>query len=86
MGLGKDTIARIWRNHNLQPWRLDTFKVSNDANFEDKLVDVVGLYLNPRSGQWCSASMRRPGARPWTAPSSLTGAERWLRTFRVAEA
>src|ERR1700704_5092509 len=47
MGLGKDTIARIWRNHNLQPWRLDTFKVSNDPNFEDKLVDVVGLYLNP---------------------------------------
>src|ERR1700704_4644139 len=49
MGLGKGTIARIWRNHNLQPWRVDTFKVSNDPHFEHKLVDVVGLYLNPPS-------------------------------------
>jgi transposase len=47
MGVGKDTIARVWRDHGLKPWRVDTFKVSNDPRFEDKLVDVVGLYLNP---------------------------------------
>jgi transposase len=46
-GIGKDTVARIWRKHGLKPWRIDTFKVSNDPNFEDKLVDVVGLYLDP---------------------------------------
>jgi transposase len=46
-GIGKDTVARIWRDHNLKPWRRDTFKVSKDPNFEEKLVDVVGLYMDP---------------------------------------
>ena len=46
-GVGKDTVARIWRKHDLKPWRIDTFKVSNDPDFEAKLVDVVGLYLDP---------------------------------------
>jgi len=48
-GVGKDAIARVWSDHNLKPWRVDTFKVSNDPRFEEKLVDVVGLYLNPPS-------------------------------------
>ncbi len=46
-GIGKDTVARIWRDHELKPWKVDTFKISNDPLFEAKLVDVVGLYLNP---------------------------------------
>lgn len=46
-GIGKDTVARIWADHGLQPWRVDTFKVSSDPAFEEKLVDVVGLYLDP---------------------------------------
>lgn len=46
-GIGKDTVARIWRKHGLKPWRIDAFKVSNDPYFEDKLVDVVGLYFDP---------------------------------------
>ena len=46
-GIGKDTVARIWKDHNLKPWKIDTFKVSNDPDFEEKLVDVVGLYMNP---------------------------------------
>jgi transposase len=45
--IGKDTAARIWRDHNLKPWKVETFKVSNDPNFEEKLVDVVGLYMDP---------------------------------------
>lgn len=45
--IGKDSVARIWRDHNLKPWLVDTFKLSNDKNFEAKLVDVVGLYLDP---------------------------------------
>jgi transposase len=47
LGVGKDTVARVWRDHDLKPWRVDTFKVSRDQRFEEKLVDVVGLYLNP---------------------------------------
>ena len=46
-GVGKDTVARIWKGRNLRPWRVDTFKLSIDPDFEAKLVDVVGLYLNP---------------------------------------
>ena len=46
-GVGKDTVARIWRAGRLRPWQVDTFKLSNDPDFEAKLVDVVGLYLDP---------------------------------------
>lgn len=45
--IGKDTVAQIWRDHELKPWRIDYFKLSNDPHFEEKLVDVVGLYLAP---------------------------------------
>jgi len=47
VGIGKDAVAKIWADHNLKPWKVDTFKLSNDPLFEEKLVDVVGLYLNP---------------------------------------
>ena len=47
LGIGKDAIARIWADHNLKPWKVDTFKISNDPKFEEKLVDIVGLYMNP---------------------------------------
>jgi transposase len=47
VGIGKDAVARIWADHGLQPWKVTTFKISNDPRFEDKLVDVVGLYLDP---------------------------------------
>ena len=47
VGIGKDAVARIWADHELKPWQVETFKVSNDPQFEEKLVDVVGLYLNP---------------------------------------
>ncbi len=46
-GVGKDTVARIWRARQLRPWRTETFKLSADPDFEAKLVDVVGLYLDP---------------------------------------
>jgi transposase len=47
VGIGKDAVAKIWADHNLKPWRVDTFKISNDPRFEEKLVDVVGLYMDP---------------------------------------
>jgi transposase len=46
-GVGKDTVARIWQDNELKPWKVDRFKISNDPRFEEKLVDVVGLYLGP---------------------------------------
>jgi transposase len=46
-GLSKDTIHRIWKRHNLKPPLIETFKLSRDKRFVEKLHDVVGLYLNP---------------------------------------
>jgi transposase len=47
MGISKATVSRIWRAHGLKPHRLETFKVSTDPAFAEKLRDIVGLYLNP---------------------------------------
>lgn len=46
-GLGKSTIQRIWDAHGLQPHRVETFKLSKDKHFVEKLTDVVGVYLDP---------------------------------------
>lgn len=46
-GLSKSTIGRIWRDFGLKPHRTDTFKLSTDPMFVEKVVDVVGLYHNP---------------------------------------
>ena len=47
MGIGATLVRKIWKQHGLKPHRIETFKLSNDPQFEEKLVDVVGLYLNP---------------------------------------
>jgi transposase len=47
VGVSHSTVHRIWRAHDLQPHRIETFKFSNDPNAEEKIHDVVGLYLNP---------------------------------------
>src|SRR3970040_50268 len=46
-GISKSPVSQIWRSHNLKPHRVKTFKLSRDARFLEKLIDVVGLYLNP---------------------------------------
>lgn len=46
-GLSKSTVNRIWNEHNLKPHLIETFKLSHDKHFVEKLHDVVGLYLNP---------------------------------------
>jgi transposase len=40
-------VQRVWREHNLHPHRVETFKLSTDPQFIEKIVDVVGLYLRP---------------------------------------
>ena len=46
-GLSKSTVGRIWKAFGLKPHQVDTFKISNDPQFIDKVRDVVGLYLDP---------------------------------------
>jgi transposase len=46
-GVSKSTVGRIWKSFGLKPHQVDTFKISNDPQFIDKVRDVVGLYLDP---------------------------------------
>jgi transposase len=47
VGLSQTAVARIWRAFGLQPHRAETWKLSRDPQFVDKVRDVVGLYLDP---------------------------------------
>lgn len=47
VGLTQTAVSRIWRAFGLQPHRQDTFKLSKDPLFVEKVHDIVGLYLNP---------------------------------------
>ena len=47
VGVSKDTVQRVWSARGLKPHLVRTFKLSNDPYFEEKLIDVVGLYLDP---------------------------------------
>ena len=45
--ISHSSVLRIWRENGLKPHQVRTFRVSNDPNFEEKLRDVVGLYMSP---------------------------------------
>jgi transposase len=47
--VSQSTVHRIWRGHALQPHRVETFKFTTDPEAEQKIRDIVGLYLNPPS-------------------------------------
>ncbi|MCP4375772.1 MAG: IS630 family transposase [bacterium] len=47
VSISESSVGRIWRAHGLKPHRVTGFKLSNDKQFQDKLEDVVGLYLAP---------------------------------------
>jgi transposase len=46
-GISLRSVQRIWQAHHLQPHRVRTFKRSRDPQFADKLIDIVGLYVDP---------------------------------------
>ena len=46
-GVSLRSVQRIWAAHALQPHRVRSFKRSRDPNFTEKLIDIVGLYVNP---------------------------------------
>jgi transposase len=47
VGVSKNTIHRVWQDHQLKPHLTKTFKLSRDPHFVEKLTDVVGIYLQP---------------------------------------
>ncbi len=61
-GVSPATVQRVWAARGLKPHRVKTFKLSNDKHFEEKLVDVVGLYLNPPENAIVLAMDEKSGA------------------------
>jgi len=47
MGISPSSVGRIWAEAGLKPHLVRRFKISNDPQFEEKVTDVVGLYMNP---------------------------------------
>ena len=68
-GLSAATVSRIWRAFGLKPHRCETFKLSRDPLFIEKVRDVVGLYLHRPSARWCCAWTRSRRFKRWSAAS-----------------
>jgi transposase len=47
LGVSRSIVHRVWQRHEVQPHRVERFKLSKDPLFEEKVRDIVGLYLNP---------------------------------------
>ena len=47
LGISDTTVLKVWRAHGLKPHLTETFKVSRDPKFVEKLEDIVGLYMSP---------------------------------------
>jgi hypothetical protein len=65
--VSSSTVQRIWSARAIKPHRSETFKLSNDPRFEEKLVDVVGVYLNPQE----NAIVRSPSKQSPTKTGTV---------------
>ena len=66
-GVSKSTVQQVWSARGLKPHRVETFKFSTDPELDAKLVDVVGLYLDPPEKAVvlvCRRKVPDPGAGP----------------------
>lgn len=78
VGVSKDAVQQVRSARGLKPHRVETFKLSNNPRFEEKLVDVVGLYLNPPE-KACCAPTKSPLCMHSTAHNCR---RRWSRPRR----
>jgi len=80
MGISPSSVGRIWAEAGLKPHLVKGFKVSNDPMFEEKVTDIVGLYLDPpdRAVMLCGdekSQIQAPDrTRPFVGLRGLTGA------------
>ena len=68
-GISASTVHRIWRDHKLKPHQVRSFKFSKDPQLVEKVIDVVGLYLDWPKGAIVLSVERRHRSRRWIAPS-----------------
>jgi len=47
LGVDHATVAAVWKEYGVKPWKAETFKFSTDPELEAKIIDVIGLYLAP---------------------------------------
>jgi len=64
VGVHRSTVQRIWKLHGLQPHRTQSFKLSKDPRFEEKIIDVVGIYLNPPERSVVFSVDEKPQTQP----------------------
>ena len=71
-GLNQTAVSRIWRAFALQPHRQETFKLSSDPLFIDKVRDIVGVYMEPptRGGAVRGREIPDPGTEPHPAAAA----------------
>ena len=70
-GISVSSVSRIWRAFGLQPHRTETFKLSNDPLFVEKVRDIVGLYLAPPERALVLCVDEK--SHVWMAPGSQGG-------------
>src|SRR5262249_1970465 len=70
MRISRMMVHRVWQRFDVQPHRVEKFKLSNDPKFEEKVRDIVGLYLNPpdRALVFCVDEKSQIQALDRTAP------------------
>ncbi len=70
MGIGQDSVGRIWRTFGVKPHVVRGFKLSKDPMFAEKVQGHRrALPQSRRTRRWCSRWMRRASARLWSVPS-----------------
>ena len=79
-GISHSTVQRIWKKNELKPHIVKTFKLSNDAKFEEKFWDVIGLYLDPPAKALVLCCDEKASARLLSEPNSRC---RWRPTGRA---
>jgi hypothetical protein len=68
-GISEASVRRMWCSHGLKPHRVESFKISNDPEFAEKLEDIVGLYLNPPEHALVPCGTRRARFKLWIVPN-----------------
>src|SRR5256884_449666 len=68
-------VHRVWQRFDIQPHRVEKFKLSNDPQFEEKVRDIAGL-------RWCCALTKKARFRLWTAPLRFCRCARDCRNAR----
>src|SRR5436309_8490904 len=84
VGISEASVRRIWRAHGLKPHRLESFKISNDPEFAEKLEDIVGAV--PESARARAGAVRgreEPNSGPGSYPTR-SAAEAWARRHHDA--